>query len=93
MNIIIGENCTFDHIFATYNLVNNGEKVLNLLLEGIVTANGLPGPNYGDALQYQASPHHAELEAGRVPACWGRGDDRQERLHWGWSPFNAGASG
>ncbi|MGA7385782.1 MAG: alkaline phosphatase family protein [Methylocella sp.] len=52
--IIIGENRTFDHIFATYQPVNNGEKVSNLLSEGIVNADGSPGPNYGAALQYQA---------------------------------------
>jgi len=53
--IIIGENRTFDHIFATYKPVNKGETVLNLLSEGIVNADGSPGPNYHDALQYQAS--------------------------------------
>ena len=52
--IIIGENRSFDHVFATYKPVNKGEKVLNLLSEGIVKADGTPGPNYGDALQYQA---------------------------------------
>jgi phospholipase C len=29
--IIIGENRSFDHVFATYKPVNKGEKVLNLL--------------------------------------------------------------
>ena len=53
--IIIGENRTFDHIFATYKPMNKGETVLNLLSEGIVNADGSPGPNYHDALQYQAS--------------------------------------
>ena len=52
--IIIGENRTFDHIFATYQPVK-GESVLNLLSEGIVNADGSPGPNYGAALQYSAS--------------------------------------
>jgi phospholipase C len=52
--IIIGENRTFDHIFATYKPVDKREKVLNLLSEGIVKADGSPGPNYGDALQYKA---------------------------------------
>jgi phospholipase C len=41
--VIIGENRTFDHIFATYKPVNKGEKVLNLLSEGIVKADGSPG--------------------------------------------------
>ena len=51
--IIIGENRTFDHIFATYTPVNKGEKVLNLLSQEIVKSNGEPGDNYGDALQYR----------------------------------------
>jgi phospholipase C len=52
--VIIGENRTFDHIFATYKPVNKGEKVLNLLSKGIVKVDGTPGPNYGEALQYHA---------------------------------------
>ena len=34
--VIIGENRTFDHVFATYEPVNNGETVWNLLSDGIV---------------------------------------------------------
>ena len=52
--VIIGENRTFDHLFATYKPVRKGEKVWNLLSEGIVKANGLPGPNYAAAAQSQA---------------------------------------
>ncbi|MGH6837992.1 MAG: alkaline phosphatase family protein [Methylocella sp.] len=52
--IIIGENRTFDHIFATYKPVNTGDSVMNLLSEGVVNADGSPGPNYGAALQYKA---------------------------------------
>jgi phospholipase C len=52
--VIIGENRTFDHLFATYQPVNKGETVLNLLSEGIVNADGTPGPNYSSAAQYQA---------------------------------------
>lgn len=51
--VIIGENRSFDHIFATYLPVNKGESVLNLLSEGIVNANGTPGPNYGQAAQFR----------------------------------------
>ena len=42
-------------MFATYKPVNANEKVLNLLSEGIVNADGSPGPNYGAALQYSAN--------------------------------------
>jgi phospholipase C len=52
--VIIGENRSFDHVFATYKPVNKDEKVLNLLSKKIVNADGTPGPNYGEALQYQA---------------------------------------
>ena len=53
--VIIGENRTFDQVFATYEPVNKGETVLNLLSEGIVKPDGSPGPNYGKALQYRGS--------------------------------------
>jgi phospholipase C len=52
--VVIGENRTFDHLFATYQPVNKEETVLNLLSEGIVNADGTPGPNYASATQYQA---------------------------------------
>src|ERR1700732_695093 len=43
--VIIGENRTFDHIFATYKPVK-GEKVDNLLSKHIINEDGTPGPNY-----------------------------------------------
>jgi phospholipase C len=52
--IIIGENRSFDHVFATYKPVNKNDTVLNLLSQGIVYEDGAPGPNYGAALQYNA---------------------------------------
>jgi phospholipase C len=52
--VIIGENRTFDHLFATYKPIANGETVLNLLSEGIVNSNGTPGPNYSKVAQSQA---------------------------------------
>jgi phospholipase C len=52
--IIIGENRSFDHVFATYTSVNKGESVWNLLSEGIVKSDGTPGPNYSSAYQTQA---------------------------------------
>jgi phospholipase C len=53
--VIIGENRSFDHVFATYQPVNKGETVLNLLSEGIVNADGTPGPNYSAATQNRAT--------------------------------------
>src|SRR5271155_1408095 len=43
--LIIGENRPFDHVFATYQPAK-GQTVLNLLSEGIVKADGSPGPNF-----------------------------------------------
>ena len=51
--VIIGENRSFDHVFATYQ-PKNGQKVWNLLSEGIVKADGTPGPNFEKAHQRAA---------------------------------------
>jgi len=51
--VIVGENRTFDHIFATYK-PKEGESVNNLLSEGIVNEDGTPGPHFWNAGQYQA---------------------------------------
>jgi phospholipase C len=52
--VIIGENRTFDHVFATYT-PPAGQTINNLLSEGIVTASGAAGPNVALAKQWQAS--------------------------------------
>jgi len=60
--VIIGENRSFDHVFATYQpTAINGrpQEVLNLLSEGIIKMNGttaVPGPNWERAVQKQVSP-------------------------------------
>ena len=51
--VIIGENRTFDHVFATYK-PKNGEHVSNLLSKGIVEEDGTPGPNFSLARQHNA---------------------------------------
>ena len=51
--VIIGENRSFDHVFATY-APKNGQKVDNLLSKGIINADGTPGPNYALATQFSA---------------------------------------
>jgi phospholipase C len=51
--IIVGENRSFDHLFATY-VPKSGNSVLNLLSEGIINADGTPGPNYSRAVQFSA---------------------------------------
>src|SRR5271154_196841 len=56
--VIIGENRSFDHVFATY-VPKPGESVNNLLSEGIITLDGSknahPGPNFEKAHQLAAS--------------------------------------
>src|SRR5579862_411062 len=48
--VVIGENHTFDNVFGTYQ-PPAGQTIKNLLSEGIVDANGDPGPNVGLATQ------------------------------------------
>jgi phospholipase C len=51
--VLIGENRTFDHLFATY-VPRGPDAVRNLLSEGIINADGTPGPRFRVAAQYQA---------------------------------------
>src|SRR5665213_854485 len=51
--IIVGENRTFDHLFATYK-PKDGQTIDNLLSKGIVNADGTPGPHYARAHQFSA---------------------------------------
>jgi len=51
--IIVGENRSFDHLFATYRPQSDDEHVLNLLSERIVKADGSPNENFDKAHQFQ----------------------------------------
>jgi phospholipase C len=51
--IIIGENRSFDHVYATY-VPKKGQTVSNLLSKGIIKADGTPGPNYSLSAQFSA---------------------------------------
>ncbi len=57
--VIIGENRTFDHVFATYQ-PRGQESVSNLLSKGIVNADGTPGPNFFLASQSAANDSNAD---------------------------------
>ena len=46
--VIIGENRSFDHVYATYKSPS-GDFVSNLLSKGIINADGTPGPNFLNA--------------------------------------------
>src|SRR5215467_5881275 len=51
--IIVGENRSFDHLFATYVPRHREDRILNLLTQGIVNADGSPGPNFAKGHQFQ----------------------------------------
>ena len=56
--VIIGENRSFDHVFATY-VPQRGQTVHNLLSQGIIkldaNKNAIPGPNFNKAQQLSAT--------------------------------------
>jgi acid phosphatase len=53
--VVVGENLSFDNLFATYEPAP-GESVANLLSRGIVDKDGNPGPNFSGAAQRIAGP-------------------------------------
>jgi phospholipase C len=53
--IIVGENRCFDHLYATYVPKNRDERVLNLLSERIINADGSPGKNFAKAHQFRVT--------------------------------------
>ncbi|HEY2863279.1 MAG TPA: alkaline phosphatase family protein [Casimicrobiaceae bacterium] len=52
--VVIGENISFDNLFATYE-PPPGESIANLLSRGIVDRDGRPGPHFADAAQREAN--------------------------------------
>jgi phospholipase C len=75
--VIIGENHSFDNVFATYQ-PKSGQTVSNLLSRQIVNQNGGPGANFNLANQAAAtdtstdafllSPAQAPMPGGLLPA-------------------------
>ena len=51
--VLIGENRSFDNLFATY-VPKSKDSVSNLLSKGIINADGTPGPQFKNAQQFQA---------------------------------------
>src|SRR5580698_6880040 len=67
--VIIGENRSFDHVFATYK-PKGGQFVLNLLSQGVIKEDGTPGPNFYAAEQKAAvdqAPDAFLLSPDKVP--------------------------
>jgi phospholipase C len=56
--VLIGENRTFDNIYATYQ-AKKGQFVGNLLSRGIIHADGTPGPNFFKSQQYLINPPYS----------------------------------
>ena len=56
--VIVGENRTFDNLFATYK-PQGKQRIDNLLSKGIVKADGSPGPNFHLAQQRIAENYGA----------------------------------
>ncbi|MGH7106115.1 MAG: alkaline phosphatase family protein [Acetobacteraceae bacterium] len=52
--LIIGENRTFDQVFGTFR-PEHGQRIRNLLSQGIVNADGSPGPSFYRAQQWMAT--------------------------------------
>jgi phospholipase C len=68
--VIVGENRTFDHVFATYK-PKHGQRIDNLLSKGIIKEDGTPGPNFWLATQKTAvdsPPSKYELSPGNKAA-------------------------
>jgi phospholipase C len=57
--VVVGENVSFDALFATF-VPPKGESVHNLFSQGIVRADGSPGPAYGRALQHHQANRNGE---------------------------------
>jgi phospholipase C len=53
--VLIGENHSFDNVFATYR-PTHGRYVSNLLAKGIIQPDGSPGPDAAEAAQFMVSP-------------------------------------
>jgi phospholipase C len=63
--VLIGENRTFDNIYATYK-PRSGEAIGNLLSRQIVHEDGTPGPNFYRSMQFQINqpyPAHYFIDA------------------------------
>jgi phospholipase C len=58
--VIVGENRTFDHIFATYE-PKHGATVDNLLSKHIIKEDGTPGKNFAFAHQFSADATDSPL--------------------------------
>ncbi|HEX8956464.1 MAG TPA: alkaline phosphatase family protein, partial [Burkholderiaceae bacterium] len=95
--VVIGENHSFDNLFATYTPAS-GQTMKNLLSQGIITRSGGAGANVARAQQNQASntgsytlnPQRTGSYGSNLPEVDFLGpvyDARYDNLVWhGWDP-------
>ena len=78
--VIIGENHSFDNMFATYQ-PPGGQKIWNLLSEGIITKSGAPGPHFclGAHLARREVSVMLRLLYTRLPTLQAIGDPIRQR--------------
>ncbi len=58
---IVGENRSFDNVFATYK-PKHGQQIWNLLSQGIVNEDGTAGPNFAKHLQNEITASTGRYE-------------------------------
>ena len=95
--VVIGENHSFDNLFATYT-PPAGQTMVNLLSQGIITSSGSAGANFAKAQQNQANntsaytlnPARTGSYGSNLPEVDFLGpvyDARYDNLVWnGWDP-------
>jgi len=64
--VVVGENVSFDTLYGTYRAPRK-ESIHNLLSQGIVNADGTPGPQYSRAVQYVSSNLHDQYTVEPTP--------------------------
>ena len=84
--VIVGENRSFDNMFATYR-PRKGQTIWNLLSRGIVNEDGMPGRNFDLAAQHLAQSKGAYVPTPDVvgayevlpqPYAWGAFGQRRD---------------
>jgi acid phosphatase len=68
--VVIGENISFDNLFATYQ-PTAGNRIRNLLTEDIVNRDGSPGPEFVNAAQRRADGRETYQVTPRIVGTYG----------------------
>jgi acid phosphatase len=68
--VVVGENLSFDNLFATYQ-PRSRAKVHNLLSQGIVNRDGSPGPEFAKAAQRRAEVRDTYEVTPRIVGTYG----------------------